>query len=166
MTLSSLIRKRYTGSPATAIPATTATQQGQSAGTVAEIATVAVANPTEGRVDEASTSFRWLIRFADRDPIMVTFSPEVTHAGALAAYPNAVMAEPMLEPEISDANSGLEYDPDDRDDRIICCRCASFGCGGICSQARPGGEVSPTYGYRPAASDLPRRCRTFIERKI
>lgn len=45
MTLSALIRRREPGNPATAIPAISATQQRKATGTVAKIATVAVANP-------------------------------------------------------------------------------------------------------------------------
>ena len=45
MTLAALIRKRYTGSIATAIPAISATQPKGEAATIARIATVAVANP-------------------------------------------------------------------------------------------------------------------------
>ena len=44
MTLAALIRKRESGKPATAIPATAATEEGRKVGTVARIATVAVAN--------------------------------------------------------------------------------------------------------------------------
>ena len=51
MTLSSLIRKRDTGSIATAIPAISATQPKGEAVTVARIATVAVANPPEAKAD-------------------------------------------------------------------------------------------------------------------
>ena len=40
-------------------------------------------------------SWGWLLHFADRDSIMATFSPEATHAEALACYPDAVAAEPM-----------------------------------------------------------------------
>ena len=42
-----------------------------------------------------AVSWGWLLHFADRDSIMVTFSPEVTHAEALACYPDAVAAEPV-----------------------------------------------------------------------
>ena len=45
MTLSSLIRKRDTGSIATAIPAISATEPKRESATVARIATVAVASP-------------------------------------------------------------------------------------------------------------------------
>jgi len=49
VTLSSLIRKRDTGSIATAIPAISVTQPKGEAVTVARIATVAVANPPEAK---------------------------------------------------------------------------------------------------------------------
>ena len=42
-----------------------------------------------------AVSWGWLLHFADRDSIMATFSPEATHAEALACYPDAVAAEPM-----------------------------------------------------------------------
>jgi len=42
--------------------------------------------------------FRWLIHFTDRDPILSSFSPEVTHAEALAIHADAVAAEPYEPP--------------------------------------------------------------------
>lgn len=42
--------------------------------------------------------FKWLIHFTDRDPLTVSFSPEATHAEALASYPDAVAAEPYEPP--------------------------------------------------------------------
>jgi len=41
--------------------------------------------------------FRWLIHFADREPVEGTFSPVATHAEVLAHWPGAVAAEPMPE---------------------------------------------------------------------
>ena len=38
----------------------------------------------------------WLFHFADRDDLPVTFAPAVDHAAALANYPDAVAAEPIL----------------------------------------------------------------------
>lgn len=118
MTLSALIRKRDTGNLATAIPAISATQPKGEAATVARIATVAVANPKEEKTaplptvgagntappakvspgDTATASRWWLIHYHDRDPLPVSFSPEVTHAEALASYPDAVAAEPIAPP--------------------------------------------------------------------
>lgn len=67
MTLSALIRKRDTGNLATAIPVISATQPKGEAGTVARIATVAVANPKEEKTappakvsaGDTVTAFRW-----------------------------------------------------------------------------------------------------------
>ena len=104
MTLSALIRKRDTGSLATAIPAISATQPKRVATTVARIATVAVANPKEekteppGKVspgDTATASRWWLIHFAERDPVEVACCPEATHAEILERHPDAVAAEPF-----------------------------------------------------------------------
>lgn len=39
-------------------------------------------------------AFAWAIHYADRDPVIVSFSPEATHGEVLAAYPDAVAAEP------------------------------------------------------------------------
>ena len=55
------------------------------------------ANDTEQAADTLA-SFAWLIHFTDREPVTVTFSPEVNHAGALACYPDAVAAEPTPTP--------------------------------------------------------------------
>ncbi len=104
MTLSALIRKRGTGSLATAIPAISATQPKVEAGTVARIATVAVATPKEektappakvGAGDTATASRWWLIHYPDRDPAEVACCPEATHAEILERHPDAVAAEPF-----------------------------------------------------------------------
>lgn len=104
MTLSNLIRKRDTGSIATAIPAISATQPKGEAATVARIATVAVANPKEektalpaivGAGDTATASRWWLIHYPDRDPVEVACCPEATHADMLERHPDAVAEEPF-----------------------------------------------------------------------
>jgi hypothetical protein len=91
MTLADLIRKRDTGNTATAIPAIPATQPKREAATVARIATVAVANPTE----EEATSTWWLIHYADRDPVEMSCSPPATHAEVMDGHPAALAAEPF-----------------------------------------------------------------------
>lgn len=107
MTLSALIRKRDTGKLATAIPAISATQPKGVAGTVARIATVAVANPKKekaaspakvGASDTATASRWWLIHFTDRDSLEVVCCPEATHADILESHPDAVAAEPFTPP--------------------------------------------------------------------
>ena len=52
------------------------------------------ANDDDQAVDNFAR-FRWLIHFADREPVEVTFSPMATHSEALAHWPGAVAAEPM-----------------------------------------------------------------------
>lgn len=47
---------------------------------------------------DTAISFAWLIHFTDREPLTVSFSPEVTQAEALASYPDAVAAEPIAPP--------------------------------------------------------------------
>ena len=40
---------------------------------------------------------RWLVHFLDREPVEVHFAPAADHAEALAAYRDAVAAEPLAE---------------------------------------------------------------------
>ena len=40
---------------------------------------------------------RWLLHYADREPMEVHFAPAADHAEALVAYPDAVAAEPLLD---------------------------------------------------------------------
>ena len=54
------------------------------------------ANDDDQAVDNFAR-FRWLIHFADREPVEVTFSPMATHNEVLAHWPGAVAAEPMQE---------------------------------------------------------------------
>lgn len=69
MTLAALIRKRGSGKAATAIPAT---EPKEEAGTVARIATVAVANPTETKIapmtaEEEKAIRAWLEHIEETD---------------------------------------------------------------------------------------------------
>lgn len=100
MTLSALIRKRSTAPVATAIRAIPAIPEGVTVGTVARIATIAVANPTEGKAANKANDtrhYRWLIHFPERDPVHTCCLPEPTHAEVMAMYPDAIAAEPMPE---------------------------------------------------------------------
>ena len=47
--------------------------------------------------DSARKAWRWLIHFADRNPLEVAFSPALSHAEVLASYPDALAAEPFEE---------------------------------------------------------------------
>lgn len=95
--LSALIQKRETRKAATAIPAISATQHDVRASTVARIATVAVANPTDAKTADAVTSWGWLLHFADREPLEVYCNPDATHAEILERYSDALAAEPLPE---------------------------------------------------------------------
>jgi len=95
VTLSALIRKRGAGKLATAISAISATRQGEAAGAVARIATVAVANPTE---EQTTTASRWwLIHFLDGAPLEVACFPPATWAEILERHPYAIAAEPIIQ---------------------------------------------------------------------
>lgn len=105
MTLSALIRKRGTGSLATATSAISATQPKVDVSKVATIATVAVANPKEGKTaplpqvgvgETATTSRWWLIHYPDRDPVKVACCSEATHADILERNMDATAAEPFI----------------------------------------------------------------------
>ena len=112
MTLANLIRKRNPGNFASAIPAISATQHMGEAATVAKIATVARASPTEAQNDnwnssrnstnssskpcEQKTKSRfWQLHFPGREPLTVAFSLAASHAEVLAIYPAALAAEPI-----------------------------------------------------------------------
>ena len=104
VSLSSLIRKRETGGIATAIRAIPATDGWDNGGTVARIATIAVANPKQGQTvppakvgagETATASRWWLIHYPDRNPVEVAYCYEASHADVLERYPDAIAAEPF-----------------------------------------------------------------------
>jgi hypothetical protein len=98
MSLAGLIRKSENRSVATAIfaiPATTGAKTGE---TVARIAGIAVASPEKQKTASLRgdvLAWRWRIHFADREPRVVSFSPEAARAEVLKQYPDAVAAEPF-----------------------------------------------------------------------
>jgi hypothetical protein len=53
---------------------------------------------------------RWLLHYADREPMEVHFAPAADHAEALAAYRDAVAAEPIRERTDTGAASVIERD--------------------------------------------------------
>lgn len=115
MTLSALIRKRDTGTLATAIPAIAATQSKGEAAAVARIATVAVANSPEvktnlhSEVGNGKTLIKsawWLIHYPDRNPVEAVCCPEATYAEILELHPDAVAAETFT-PAIRQATAPL-----------------------------------------------------------
>ena len=71
MSLADLIRKGGNLHVATATSATSATQPGESRGTVARVATVAVANPTKAQTDDEARILDWLARIEETDPEII-----------------------------------------------------------------------------------------------
>ena len=166
MSLADLIRKR-TGNLATAIPAIPATQPREEAATIARIATVAVANPTEAKTANAATSWHWLVHFADRDPVEVYCNPDADFANIMQTYPDALGAVPIPEriPQVFTEAEDAEWEalwrgvPDD--DRITCTQCANLR-GRVCTVA--GGPVNALKGYTPILEIL-RRCEGYAPLK-
>ena len=58
---------------------------------------------------------RWLLHYADREPMEVWFSPAADHDEALAGYPDAVAAEPV--PERTDTRTATVIERDENDQR-------------------------------------------------
>ena len=127
MKLANLIRaKNQPVAVATAIPAISAIHGQEKGGTVARIATIAVASPISEKTaplpkigagdtappakvspgDTAPASRWWLIHYPDRDPVEVACCPEATHADILEQHPDAVAAEPFT-PTIRQASAPL-----------------------------------------------------------
>lgn len=92
MSLADLIRgENVAGRFATATPATFATEEAADGRTVASVATVAVA---KSPVLLAKAGC-WLVRYPDRELLVVHCSPEMGRAEVLALYPDATGAEPF-----------------------------------------------------------------------
>lgn len=182
MTLSALIRKRSTVPVATAIRAIRAISEGVIVGTVARIATIAVANPTEGKAanrpependhEPDTRHYRWLIHFPERDPVHTCCLPEPTHAEVLAMHPDAIAAEPMPERYAAMATQEQEAELKalvaaelgndlEHDDRRHCDQCMNLRRD-ICTIAEPkaGALVVANRGYRPVR-EPPRRCKGY-----
>ena len=107
MTLLALIRKREPATLANANPANPANDRPPTGGTLARLATLALANPTNekpahpamiGAGDSSIASHWWLIHFIDRDPLELAYYPAATHAEILERHPDAVAAEPFIAP--------------------------------------------------------------------
>ena len=99
MSLADLIRgkpKNRSVGAATATVATPATDAAPNREAVATVAGVAVAIP-QNRKSVVVAATCWRLHFADRDDVRVTFSPAVERSAVLAAYPDAVAAEPVQE---------------------------------------------------------------------
>ncbi len=107
MTLLALIRKGEPATLANANPAKVANDGRAAGGTLARLATLALANPTIekpahpaviGAGDSSIASHRWLIHFIDRDPLELAYYPAATHTEILERHPDAEAAEPFKAP--------------------------------------------------------------------
>lgn len=105
MSLRDLIRgKRVPVKFVTATVATIATPKPEEGQTVANVATVAVANATtpepaspisDGAGNTRVVSYRWRFQYRDREPKEAMYTPAVNHAEALSGEPDAISAEPF-----------------------------------------------------------------------
>ena len=112
---------------------------------------------------------RWLLHYADRDPLHVHFSPAADHDEALAAYPDAVAAEPLPEPVAQSASQSAQKSAQ---------KSAALGCSTCRHRKRPGlsagycgggrDDLPGAYGLHhplrqlPAARGLTRCGKTYI----
>lgn len=155
-----LRQKRESRQLATAIHAIRATQPNHGEATVAKIATVAVANPTNAKTVDVAASWAWLLHFADREPLEVYCNPDATHVGILERYPDALAAEPIPE-RITSTDAEAAVWPTltaADDDRRTCDRCANLA-GRRCLAAWRG-EIEANRDYAPVR-DIPRRCEGY-----
>ena len=116
MSLLSNLREKRAERFATATPATIATLSKERGRTVASVATVTVAKPTEGQPAPPSpvgagdtpsiTSWGWLIHYADREPVECYICPVVTYAELMQLRPDAIGAEPL--PDLPELQEPIE----------------------------------------------------------
>lgn len=102
----------------------------------------------ETRPTDAAPPIRargWLLHYPDREPLEVWFAPAADHAEALAGYPDAVAAEPLLDQACahkSASESAQESAP----------QSAVLGCSTCRHRKRPGLSAGYCGGGR---DDLP-----------
>lgn len=157
MTLSALMKKGGLCAAATAIPATAATEEGEKAGTVARVATVAVANPPSAEstptapmtADEESAIRAWLAHIEETDTAIIAIVLGQCRADAEARGYFLRQAGEMPQPAAFD------------DDRRYCDQCMNLRCD-VCTIAEPkiGALVVANRGYRPVR-EPPRRCAGY-----
>jgi hypothetical protein len=151
MTLSALIRKRDTGKVATAIPGISATQPKGEAGTIARIATVAVANSTEAKTvpltaEEEMAIRAWLALIEETNPATIAEVIERCQRDADACdYFTGRTAAELPKPEFCP------------DDRRTCAQCMNLAHSGRCTAAQRGELPQTSRSYCPER-DRPRRC--------
>lgn len=111
--------------------------------------------------------WRWLVHFADREPVEVYCNPDADLANIMQTYPDALGAEPIPEriPQVFTEAENAEWEtlwlgvPDD--DRITCTQCANLR-GRVCTVAS--GPVNALKGYMPILEIL-RRCEGYAPLK-
>lgn len=160
MTIAALIRKRGTMTPANANPAKAANDGQEEGEALAKLAALALANPTDAKTADAVTSWGWLLHFADREPLEVYCHPEVTHAGILERYSDALAAEPIPE-RITPAGAEAVAWPTlltTDDQQRTCSQCANLIA--LRCQAAKRGEIVASRDYEPIR-DIPRRCEGY-----
>ena len=155
MTLSALMKKGGLSEVATAIPAAAATEEWRRAGTVARVATVAVANPpiTESSPTTAMTANEegairaWLEHIGEIDTAIIAVVLERcrTDAGVREYFIDR-------SGEVARLVSG------EQDDRRSCNQCANLI--GLRCHAAWRGEFVASRNYEPIR-DLPRRCEGY-----
>lgn len=96
---------------------------GRSDGTRAHSHPAASETPTDTAPPVRAT--RWMIHFLDREPLEVWFSPAADHDEALAAYRDAVAAEPLSEMLAQSAQESAQ-------------KSAAWGCSTCRHLKRPG----------------------------
>ena len=154
MSLSSLIRRKIKpAGVATAIPAISATQPKGEAGTVARIATVAVANPGAAPLtaNEETAIRAWLALIEETDPATIAevIGQCQRDADARDYFTGRAAADNLQKNE---GNAAFD------DDRRTCDQCANL-IARRC-QAAKRGEIVASRNYEPIR-DLPRRCEGY-----
>lgn len=155
MTLSALMKKGGLCAAATAIPATAATEEGEKAGAVARVATVAVANPHSAKpaapmtADEESAIRTWLAQIEETDAAII--------AVVLDQCRSDVAARGYFLQQAAEVPRAVAFD----DDRRYCDQCMNLRRG-VCTIAEPkaGALVVANRGYRPVR-EPPRRCAGY-----
>lgn len=149
MSILATLRQRLEAALATAIPAIPATQGHETTGTVARIATVAVAKPQQGQTkapitgDQEAAILAWLAQIGEADEAII--------ADVLTSCRRDSEAQAYY---LGRAGYAVT---DGLDDRRSCHQCSNLRSG-VCIVARPGGVVSAIRGHRPATPEQPRRC--------
>jgi len=157
MTLSALMKKGGLCAAATAIPATAATEEGEKAGTVARVATVAVANLPSAEsnstapmtADEESAIRAWLTHIEETDAAIIAI--------VLGQCRADVDARGYFLRQAGEVPRPAPFD----DDRRYCDQCANLRRD-VCTIAEPkaGALVVANRGYRPVR-EPPRRCAGY-----